>query len=165
MQGGNTMALRSLIVPYASTRDTPALRQQDPFMTLRNQMDRLFDSFGTWPGEPASDITPRVDVCETDKELDIDAELPGMEDKDIDVTLSGDMLTIRGETKFEHEENKKNFHISERSYGSFSRSIHLPFDADPKNVTAKFEKGVLHIAIPKPEHMAAETAKIPVKGA
>jgi HSP20 family protein len=157
------MAMRSLL-PYPASRDLPTSRQQDPFMTLRNQMDRLFDTFGDWPGEASSDIRPRIDVCETDKELDIDAELPGMEDKDIDVTLSGDLLTIRGEKKFEHQENKKNFHVSERSYGSFSRSIQLPFDADPKNVSAKFDKGVLHIAIPKPEHVAAKTAKIPVKG-
>src|SRR5690349_9255408 len=105
------MALRSLL-PYSSNRDMPAVRQQDPFMALRTQMDRLFDSFGDWPGETSSDMRPRIDVCETDKELDIDAELPGMEDKDIDVTLSGDLLTIRGEKKFEHEENKKNFHVS-----------------------------------------------------
>ncbi len=149
--------------PYTSSRDIPAALRQDPFMTLRNQMDRLFDTFGTWPNETASDVTPRVDVSETDKEIDIDAELPGLEDKDIDVTLSGDTLTIRGEKKSEHEEKKKNYYVSERSYGSFSRSIQLPFDADPNNISAKFDKGVLHIAIPKPEHIAAKTAKIPVK--
>ncbi len=149
--------------PYTSSRDIPAALRQDPFMTLRNQMDRLFDTFGTWPNETASDVTPRVDVSETDKEIDIDAELPGLEDKDIDVTLSGDTLTIRGEKKSEHEEKKKNYYVSERSSGSFSRSIQLPFDADPNNISAKFDKGVLHIAIPKPEHIAAKTAKIPVK--
>src|SRR5258706_2309458 len=147
--------------PYTSSRDIPAALRQDPFMTLRNQMDRLFDTFGTWPNETASDVTPRVDVSETDKEIDIDAELPGLEDKDIDVTLSGDTLTIRGEKKSEHEEKKKNYYVSERSYGSFSRSIQLPFDADPNNISAKFDKSVLHIAIPKPEHIAAKTSKIP----
>jgi HSP20 family protein len=115
------MAIRSLM-PFSTNRDMPAAARQDPFMSLRNQMDRLFDSFGTWPGETGKDVTPRLDVSETDKELDIDAELPGMEDKDIDVTLSGDMLTIRGEKKSEREENNKSFHVSERSYGSFHPS-------------------------------------------
>jgi len=151
--------------PYKSGRDIPAALRQDPFVTLRSQMDRLFDSFGNWPPDTASEVSPRVDVCETDKEIDIDAELPGLEDKDIDVTLSGDMLTIRGEKKAEHEEKNKNYYVSERSYGSFSRSIQLPFDAEPNRISAKFDKGVLHIAIPKPEHMAAKMARIPVKRA
>lgn len=145
-----------------SSEGTPVSSRQDPFRILRNEMDRLFDSF-RWPGYGSSDVSPRVDVCETDNEIDIDAELPGLDEKDIDVMLSGDLLTIRGEKKTEREEKKMNYHLTERSYGSFSRSIALPFDADPGKVSAKFDKGVLHISIPKPAEAAAKTAKIPVK--
>jgi len=145
-----------------SSEGTAVSPQQDPFRMLRNEMDRLFDSF-RWPGYGSSDVSPRVDICETDKEIDIDAELPGLNENDIDVMLSGDVLTIRGEKKAEREEKKVNYHLTERSYGSFSRSIALPFDADPGKVSARFDKGVLHISIPKPAEAAAKSAKIPVK--
>ena len=154
------MAMRSLIPGRREPQSD--MLQQDPFWTLRNEMDRVFDSF-RWPGYGSTDLSPRVDVSETDKELDIDAELPGLDDKDIDVTLHRGVLTIRGEKKSEREERDKNYRLSERSYGSFSRSIELPFDADPGKVSAKFEKGVLHIAIPKPPEAAAKSTKIPVK--
>jgi HSP20 family protein len=104
-------------------------------------------------------------VSETASELDIDAELPGFDEKDIEVTLSGDTLTIRGERKNEREDKNKNYYVSERRWGSFARSVDLPFDAEPKDVNANFEKGVLHIAIKKPPSVTAKTAKIPIKGA
>lgn len=151
------------LVPRGS-ESTGSLFRQDPFRALRSEMDRLFESFDWRWGMPGSDMIPRIDMSETDGEVDIDAELPGLTEKDIDVTLSGDTLIIRGEKKGEREERKKNYHVSERSYGSFSRAIPLPFEADPGNVTAKFDNGVLHIAIPKPPEAAAKTAKIPVKG-
>jgi HSP20 family protein len=140
-----------------------ALFRQDPFRALRNEVERLFESFDWRQGLSGADLMPRIDVCETDGEIDIDAELPGLTEKDIDVTLSGDTLIIRGEKKAEREEKKKNYHVSERSYGSFSRSIPLPFEADANKVSAKFDKGVLHIAIPKPPEAASKSAKIPVK--
>jgi len=156
------MAMRSL-TPYSSGRELPSGLRQNPLTALRSEMDRLFDTFGMWPGDTAREVTPRIDICETDREVDIDAELPGLAEKDIDLTLAGDLLTIRGEKKSEHEEMNENYRLSERSYGSFCRQIALPFDADPKTVSAKFDKGVLHIAIPKPANLAAKTAKIPVK--
>ena len=107
----------------------------------------------------------RLDVSETDQELDIDAELPGFDEKDVEVTLAGDTLTIRGERQNGQEDKGKNYRLSERRWGSFTRSITLPFDADPNDVDAKFEKGVLHIAIKKPPSIAAKTAKIPIKNA
>ena len=157
------MPMRSLI-PQTWNRNTPAAMRQDPFLSLRYEMDRLLDSFNS-PSAGLPDISPRVDVCEADNEIDIEAELPGLDEKDIDVTLSGDMLTIRGEKKTDKQQKKNNYYVSERSYGSFSRCIGLPFDADPNKITAKFDKGVLHIAIPKPENVTAKTAKIPIKSA
>ena len=79
----------------------------------------------------AARLTPTIDVSETDKEVTVEAELPGVDEKDIDVTLGDNMLTIKGEKKQEKEEKKKDYHLTERSYGSFSRSMVLPFDADP----------------------------------
>jgi HSP20 family protein len=108
-------------------------------------------------------MSPRLDVSETDQQLNIDAELPGFDEKDVEVTLAGDRLTIRGERKNDQEEKGKNYHLSERRWGSFTRSITLPFDADPNDVDARFDKGVLHIAIKKPPSAAAKTAKIPIK--
>ncbi|HXJ01498.1 MAG TPA: Hsp20/alpha crystallin family protein [Micropepsaceae bacterium] len=159
------MVMRSMI-PYSWARNTPSEIKRDPFSALQTEMNRLFESFGPFPATHwSSDMTPRLDVSETDVEIDIDAELPGVEEKDVDVTLLGDVLTIRGERKNGHEEKNKNYYVAERSYGSFTRSVTLPFDVDPKNVTAKFNKGVLHIAIPKPANMTAKSAKIPVKPA
>jgi HSP20 family protein len=159
------MPVRSLL-SYSWTRNALSEIKRDPFAALQDEMNRLFESFGSFPSaRMSSDMAPRLDICETDREIDIDAELPGVDEKDVDVTLSGDVLTIRGERKNGREERNKNYYLAERSFGSFTRSVSLPFEADPKNVSAKFDKGVLHIAIPKPENMAAKSARIPVKPA
>jgi HSP20 family protein len=149
-----------------SSRGTLAEPSRDPFQTLRQEINDLFSSFSSFPSRTWSgDMSPRLDVSETDQELDIDAELPGFDEKDVEVTLAGDTLTIRGERQNGREDKGKNYHLSERRWGSFTRSITLPFDADPGDVDAKFEKGVLHIAIKKPPSIAGKTAKIPIKGA
>jgi HSP20 family protein len=149
-----------------SSRGTPAEPSRDPFQTLRQEINDLFSSFSTFPSRAWSgDMSPRLDVSETDQELDIDAELPGFDEKDVEVTLAGDTLTIRGERQNGQEDKGKNYRLSERRWGSFTRTITLPFDADPNDVDAKFEKGVLHIAIKKPPSVAAKTAKIPIKNA
>ena len=154
------------LLPRSSARGTPSDTPRDPFAALRQEINDLFSSFSSfparsWPGE----MSPRLDVSETDQELDIEAELPGVDEKDIEVTLAGDTLTIRGERKNGHEEKTKNYHVSERRWGSFTRSIALPFDADPSDVSARFDKGVLHIAVKKPPSVTAKTARIPIKNA
>lgn len=149
-----------------SSRGTPSEPSRDPFQTLRQEINDLFSSFSSFPSRAwSSDMSPRLDVSETDQELDIDAELPGFDEKDVEITLAGDTLTIRGERQNGQEDKGKNYHVSERRWGSFTRSITLPFDADPSDVDARFEKGVLHIAIRKPASIAAKTAKIPIKNA
>ncbi len=155
------MVTRSLL-PYSWNRNTPSEAQFDPFAALQQEMNRLIESFGSYPS--LSNTMPRLDVAETDAEIDVDAEVPGLQEKDIDVTLAGNVLTIRGEKKNGHEELGKNYHLAERSYGSFTRTLTLPFDADPKRVNARCENGILHIAIPKPENMS-KSAKIPVRAA
>ena len=106
--------------------------------------------------------TPSIDVSETDTEMTVDAELPGVEENDIDVTLTDNLLTIRGEKKQEKEEKKKDYRLTERSYGSFSRSMTLPFDADPNKIKAAFKDGVLTITLPKPPEVKAKVKKIAI---
>jgi HSP20 family protein len=105
----------------------------------------------------------RISREETDKEIEITAELPGLEEKDVQVNLADNVLTIRGEKKAEKEEKEKNYHMIERSYGSFSRSIELPAGIDPNAVKATIDKGVLKVTVPKPA--AAVAKKIDVKSA
>jgi HSP20 family protein len=139
----------------------------EPFGSLRRDIERLFEDFFRdfgW-GVPAVGGTgemPRIDVSETENELKIEAELPGVEEKDLDIVLSDGRLTIKGEKKQEKEEKKKDYHLVERSYGSFARSIGLPFDADPDKVKARFAKGVLTVTVPKPSEVKAKEKKIPI---
>jgi HSP20 family protein len=105
---------------------------------------------------------PAVDVSETDKEITVKAELPGIEAKDVDITLDAGLLTIRGEKKFEAEEKKENYHRIERSYGSFSRSIALPAEVDESKVKARFDKGVLSVTVQKSK-AAKPAKKIPIQ--
>jgi len=95
----------------------------------------------------------------------VTAELPGVEEKDLDVTLANGMVTVRGEKRTEHDEQNKdkNWHVVERSYGSFSRTVPLPFDPDPAKVEAKFDNGVLRIHLPKPPEVAQKQQKIEIK--
>jgi HSP20 family protein len=132
-------------------------REEHPFLTLQREMNRLFDDFfGGRALEPFSTFgqgwdafSPQVDVVETDKEIRVSAELPGLNDKDVEVSLSHDMLTISGEKKQEKQERGRDYYRAERSYGSFRRSIPLPAEVDTNKVDAVFSKGVLTITLPK----------------
>jgi HSP20 family protein len=94
-------------------------------------------------------INAHMNVSETDKEINITAELPGVSQNDVDLSLDEDVLTIRGEKKFEQKDEKENFHFVERSYGTFQRSVRLSFPVDPEQVKASFENGVLTVTLPK----------------
>lgn len=94
---------------------------------------------------------PAVNVAETEKEVTVDAEMPGIEAKDVEITLEDGMLVITGEKKFEEEKKKDNYRRIERSYGKFTRSVPLPAKVDEQGVSARFEKGVLHVRLPKAE--------------
>lgn len=151
--------------------NTPARRYMDPFSAMRTEIDRVFDSFlgrdfgGFSP--PAwrvggSAMSPKVDIRESDTEISIEAELPGIDEKDVTVTLADGVLTIKGEKKAEREEKKDDYHLTERSYGSFQRAFRVPDSADPDKVTAKFDKGVLTVTLAKrPESVKAEK-RIPI---
>ncbi|MGA8141001.1 MAG: Hsp20/alpha crystallin family protein [Desulfobaccales bacterium] len=132
---------------------------------LRREMDRLFEDFfapqAWWGGRPwEGEWVPAVDVAETPEQITIKAELPGIDGKEIDISLVGDMLTIKGEKKSEREEKKENYHLVERNYGSFSRSLALPAAVKPEKIEAKYEKGILTITCPKKEPVKPKTIEI-----
>jgi HSP20 family protein len=131
---------------------------------LRKEMDTLFEKFFSgeeWPADGR--WMPAVDVAENDKQVTVKVEVPGVDPKDIDVSLEGNYLTVRGEKKSEREEKGENFHRVERSFGSFSRTIELPQNIDSNEVTAENRNGVLAITIAKLE--GTTPRKIAVKGA
>ncbi len=158
-----------------------AVSGRDVFHSMRHEMDRLFDRFSMfdigqfgrfpaiehfWPrGNGGSVLSVLVDVAEGDKAYTITAELPGIDEKNIDVNLSDDVLTLKGEMRTEREEKNKTHYASERSYGSFGRSFALPADVDVDKIGAKFDKGVLTVTLPKTTRAHAATKKIEVKTA
>jgi HSP20 family protein len=111
----------------------------------------------------SSMLAPRIDVKETDKEIIIAAELPGTNEKDISLTLQNGVLTIRGEKKVEYDEEKENYHVMERSYGSFQRSLRLPDTVDEDKVEARFENGVLKVSLPKRAEALGAQRRIDIK--
>jgi HSP20 family protein len=140
----------------------------NPFFAFRQEMDKLmenfFGSFDLQPFSRKSEVfTPSIDVVDTDKEIRVSAELPGLDEKDIDVSMTRESLTIKGEKKEEREERGKDYYRSERSYGSFTRTIPLPLEVDADKVTAAFKKGVLTVTLPKTKQAINETKKVAVK--
>jgi HSP20 family protein len=161
------------LIPWnrENSRVPAAYRESDPFMTLQREVNRLFDdvwrgldmpSFGRLPSLSANTRAgwsagwPSVEVSETDKEIRVTAELPGLEDKDVEVLLDDDVLTVRGEKKSETEDKERQF--SERFYGRFERRIALGGDVEEDKVQASFKNGVLTVILPKAEQ-AQSTAK------
>jgi len=161
------MSIRDLTtrVTCIPGRDEFFPRTVDPVQSFQREMSRLFqDFFDVAPlGGRESGLYPEIDVKETEKEIKISAEVPGLEEKDVEVLLSSDSLTIRGEKKQEKEEKGQSYYRSERRYGSFSRVIPLAADIEPDKAEAKFRNGVLNISIPKTEKAKADVKKIPIK--
>ena len=167
------MSIKDLVRRKKDT--SGAAEESNPFALLRTEMNRLMDNFDSfWTDLPSfgalssaqRSFLPNVEVSETEKAVQVSAELPGMTEKDIEVTLSADasMLTIKGEKKSEQESKEKNFHRYERSYGSFQRSVALPCAIDDKGVEANFQDGVLSMVLPKLPQEAQGIKKIAVKG-
>jgi HSP20 family protein len=151
------------------TSSVPVKREEyNPFSLLRQEMNSVFDNFlrgfelESFAGRFGA-FSPSVDVKETDKEIKVSAELPGMNDKDIDVSLTKDSLTIKGEKKEEKEDKGKNYYRMERSFGSFTRTVPLPAEVDTEKAKADFVKGVLTVTLPKTPKAIKDTKKIPIK--
>jgi HSP20 family protein len=152
--------------------DSPILA---PIALLYRDMQRLLGdgSSGTAVGAPAggmrhgsgalSTLVPQIDVSETDRELRIIADLPGANEADIEVLINGDQLALRAVRQMEREEDRENFHVSERVFGTFQRTLQLPFPVDPDQVQASFDNGVLTITIAKPQPQQS-SRRIQVQG-
>ena len=155
-----------------------------PALGLRSELDRVFNRFFAegWPQVSMSsllDLDPfrgmpgmeragalynaKVDISETDSEYEISAELPGIDEKDVELNVSEGMLTLSAEKREEHEEKKKNYHLTERSFGSVKRSFRVPEGVDVDHIKADFSKGVLKVTLPKTKEAKARQRKIEVK--
>jgi HSP20 family protein len=162
------MAIKDLI-PWKRTEKALERRDENelPLLQLRHEMDRLFDT--VLGGRPFSDgfgsggFRPEVEVKETSKEVRVSAELPGLDEKDIHVSVADGMLVIEGHKQEEHEEEKGSYYHSERTYGAFRRSIPLPAEVDADHASATFKKGVLKISLPKDPKAEARRRKIEVQ--
>jgi HSP20 family protein len=160
------------LVPWRDRSQTPARREDlyDPFSTFRREVDRLFDDVFNGFGRQASrslgpwqDVTPTMDLTENESEIVVTAELPGIDDKDFEVTVAGDLLTVKGEKKAEQERRNGDACYVERRFGAFSRSVHLPFEVKDEKVDATYDKGVLTIRVPKPAAMQRAARRIEVR--
>jgi len=161
---------------------TPSMATWAPFESLRHEIDRLFDDFNggffrspfrhsmfdvapfrnrdiKWPAAPA------VDFADTEKAYELTAELPGIDEKNVEVKVANGVLTIKGEKQEEKEENKKDYYLHERNYGSFERSFQVPDGVNVDKIEAKFKKGVLTVTLPKKEEAQKAAKKIEVKAA
>jgi HSP20 family protein len=159
----------------------PATGAWEPFESLRRDIEHVFDTFGTgfwrrsghpslamdraWLPQMTFPVSPAVDVIEKDKAFEITAELPGLDEKDVDVSVANGVLTIKGEKNEEKEEKEKDYYLSERRYGLFQRSFPLPEGVDGDKIDAVFKKGLLTISLPKTPDAQNNKRKIDVKPA
>ena len=142
------------IAPYRS-RSVEPFRPASPFLSFYQQANRLFeDVFREFDGarETLSGVlAPTIDVTQNEQQTRITAELPGVKEEDVDVSVDHDLLTIRAEKRIEHDEDKDTRHVRERAYGTFQRSLRLPQPVDPEQVRAHFDHGVLTVILPRTE--------------
>jgi HSP20 family protein len=161
------MNMRDLIPWGRNQQTTPSrYREDDPFMTLHREMNRLFDDvFRGFDMVPLGSMSrmagwPQVEVVESDKDIRVSAELPGLDDKDVEVLMGDGVLTIRGEKKSEVEDKERAF--SERYYGRFERRIPLGQDVDEDKVEASFKNGVLTVTVPRTAQAASQAKRIAI---
>jgi HSP20 family protein len=153
------------------------LSEWAPLASLRREIDRLFEDFGFggrmfgrsmfdiepfWRGGLSFGKTPAVDIVEKDKEFEITAELPGLDEKNVEVKFADGFLTIKGEKREEKEEKKKDYYLSERRFGSFQRSFQVPDSVDPDKISASFKNGVLTVTLPKSPEAQKKEKKIAI---
>ena len=171
-----------LPVKTEKTAHLPKTTEWAPFDSLRREIDRLFDDFHPFGwrlpsarsmfgfempklGGDAWTVAPAMDLVEKEKEYEISAELPGIDEKNVEIKVANHMLTIKGEKKEEKEEKQKDYYLSERRYGSFQRSFALPEGVDADKIEANFVKGVLTVKLPKTAEAQKAEKKITVKAA
>jgi HSP20 family protein len=171
MEEEMVMNMKSLVPWGRERRNVPVRRENDnPFYSLQRSINQVFDNFlfegfGRSPFSLYASFSPRLDASETDKEFRITAELPGMDENDVEVSLSDNLLTLRGEKKDEKEDKRRDYYRMERSYGMFERTIPIPEGIDSNRVEASFKKGVLTVTLPKSAEFQKERKRIPIKAA
>ncbi|CTQ47250.1 Hsp20/alpha crystallin family protein [Roseibium aggregatum] len=156
------------LIPWAHKGhgDETNVSEANPIFSLQQDMNRVFDSFRHRFEEfhwPWSSGEAKSDVVETDRAIEVSIELPGMEMKDIEVTVSDDAITVKGEKKVERQEEKKGYYLSERSYGVIYRTLPLPPGADAEKAEASFKNGVLTIRLPQTAEAQAKNKRLEVK--
>jgi len=162
------MTLKSLFPSTWTDR-----HDQDTFHSLQSAIDRVFEDFTSnsprfsqgrlFEADNIGNRFPKTDISESEDNVEIEVELPGIEQKDVDVTLNGQYLVIKGERDEEKNTEKKNYRMVERSRGNFQRAIPLGFEAESDAVEANFSKGVLTISVAKPEEVVDKVKKIKIK--
>jgi HSP20 family protein len=162
------------LIPWARKDQQTETKSGDvnPLAALQRDMNSVFENFSKRFGQglgsldwPWGGNEVKSDVVETDKAIEVSLELPGMEMKDIEVTVNDDMLTVKGEKRIERQEEKKGYYLSERSYGAIYRTIPLPPGVDGEKAEASFKNGVLTIKLPQTPEAQAKVKRIEVKGA
>ncbi len=139
-------------------------RMLDDMRRLQQQMEKAFGGAGPMP-VMRSDWQPALDVKENADGITLTAELPGLEEKDVEISLEEDVLTIKGEKRTEEKREEKGWHVQERAYGAFSRALQLPFAPKPDAVQASFAKGVLTVSLPRPSEPEKPKTRIEIKSA
>jgi len=165
------MAIKSLLPSLRRKAEVPSGREEDhPFYSLQREMNHLFDDFfrgfdlepiGAGEGRYAG-FSPSIDVHESNEAVTIKAEIPGIDEKDVEVLVSDDAVTIKGEKKEEQEDKGKDYYHLERTYGSFHRVIPLPRGINLEKVEATFKNGLLSVKLPKTEEARTQGKKIPI---
>ena len=163
--------IKNLLPTVWRRSESPMRRAEEhPFFALHREMNQMFDefsrSFDLTPfggGKSFGTFSPSIDVREDEKEVIVKAELPGLDEKDVEVTLADDALTIRGEKKDEKEEKGKDYWHRETSYGSFRRVISLPEGINTEKADARFKNGVLTVTLPRLEEAKVKGKRIAVK--
>lgn len=158
------------LMPSNRSTEVRRTREDDPFALMRREMDRVFDDFMRGFATPSTAmpegvLSPRVDVSENEQGMEITAELPGVDQKDIELDLSEGILTLKAEHKKEKEEGGEDqrYHVVERAYGTYMRRFAIPFEPDQDRVEASFDNGVLKVSIPRSPQAEKQTRKIEVK--
>lgn len=167
------MAIRDLLPATWNKKNVPVRADEEwsnPFYSLQREMNRVFDRFfddltpsRLWNDDMSATYLPRIDVKETDKEIRVDAELPGMDGKDIDISVSDNILTLRGEKRMERQEKEDGYFHVERSYGKFHRNIPLPEEVDTAKVEAEFRNGILTVHLPRKPEAQRKSKRIAIK--
>lgn len=135
----------------------------DPFTALQTEINRLFEDVSHWQMPRLMSGAPRLDMSETDKTLEIEVELPGMTDKDVELLVEEDRLVLRGKSDVEREDKQRDYHVKERISGAFERRLTLPFRPDASKIKAKYDNGILQISIEKTEEAKSTGTKVPIQ--